>query len=145
MPLGETLKQLAKILPLRRKPGSKPRAPHLSVRQVQVVDCIAAGMSDPDIADALQLKVGTVRVYISVIYHKLFNLPSNSRVAVAVRAARSRYVCPHCGAPGPDLWLTLRGSDADVARETTPAYAVGQVSGVLDSHPAGRIPFMDSD
>jgi DNA-binding NarL/FixJ family response regulator len=108
MALGEVLKQLSKALPIRRKPGPKPWPLHLSPREIKVVDCIASGMTDKDIAYALRLTIATVKVYISVIYRKLLHLPGNSRVGVALRVAKSRYVCPHCGAEGPDLWLTLR-------------------------------------
>ena len=108
MPLGETLKQLAKLLPVRHKPGPAKWGLHLSPRELTVVECIADGMTDKDIAYALHLTIATTKVYISLIYRKLLHLPGNARVGVALRVAKSRYVCPQCGAEGPDLWLTLR-------------------------------------
>jgi DNA-binding NarL/FixJ family response regulator len=73
---GETMitREVAKTLFARATTGSAFRKENeygLSEREAQVLQCIAQGLSNRDIADKLYLSLGTVKNYISSIYSKL--------------------------------------------------------------------------
>jgi DNA-binding NarL/FixJ family response regulator len=61
-------------------------------RQRDVIALVARGASDKDIAAALGLAYGTVKVYLARIYEDLgIGGTGNNRVKLALYAVRSRY------------------------------------------------------
>lgn len=70
--------------PSRRAAGERT---HLSAREIEVIELIAKGLSNKDIASQLYLSVRTVEAHVS---HILDKLGVSSRTAVAARFAASR-------------------------------------------------------
>jgi DNA-binding NarL/FixJ family response regulator len=69
-----TKKALNKITLMKRFPGqfleTKEKYPVFSSTERNIVECIAQGLSDDEIAFNLNLSTGTIRNYIAVIKHK---------------------------------------------------------------------------
>ena len=70
----------------RRAVGPAPPAARLSEREHQVLDRLAEGASNQDIADALHISPGTVRKHLENIYAKL---EVTSRMAALARTGRT--------------------------------------------------------
>lgn len=83
--LASTLKTLEKLS------NSTPDSPQkgLTERQVEIVKCIAEGLSNKQIAYKLNLKEGTVKVHITVI---LKTLNVKNRTAAIIEASRRGYI-----------------------------------------------------
>jgi DNA-binding CsgD family transcriptional regulator len=63
--LGPVLQRLARERPTPRLPAS------LTVTERRILTCVAAGLSNPDIAEQLAVARGTVRKHLENIYRKL--------------------------------------------------------------------------
>ena len=77
-------------------------AKRLSVREREIVQCLATGMSNKVIARELRLSEPTVKVHVGAILRKL-NLAN--RTKVAVWAANGMNLAPAVVAPGPSADL----------------------------------------
>jgi DNA-binding NarL/FixJ family response regulator len=95
----QATRPLARVEALLRKAGvgrKRPRKPpatrgwgSLSRRELEIVDLIAAGMSNPQIAEQLYISRRTVETHLSNIYRKL-DLTNRTQLATATLDARSR-------------------------------------------------------
>lgn len=75
-----------KVVQSFRQPSSVTRPEEaLSKRETEVLDCVARGFSDKEVAEALGLSVTTVRSYLKTIYSKLH---VHSRLQAVRKAAR---------------------------------------------------------
>lgn len=76
---------------LREPPGGEPVAatPQFSDRQLEILQLLAKGVSNHEIASALFLSEHTVKTHVSSI---LLKLDANNRVQAAVRAVHGRIV-----------------------------------------------------
>ena len=78
----KTLKKLAEKTPDSPQKG-------LTERQIEIVKCIAEGLSNKQIAHKLNLKEGTVKVHITVIL-KILNV--KNRTSAIIEAAKRGYI-----------------------------------------------------
>jgi DNA-binding NarL/FixJ family response regulator len=78
----KTLKKLSEKTPDSPQKG-------LTERQVEIVKCIAEGLSNKQIAYKLNLKEGTVKVHITVIL-KILNV--KNRTSAIIEAAKRGYI-----------------------------------------------------
>jgi DNA-binding NarL/FixJ family response regulator len=75
-----------KVVQSFRQPSPLPRADEgLSKRESEVLDCVARGFTDKEVADALGLSVTTIRSYLKTIYSKLH---VHSRLQAVQKAKR---------------------------------------------------------
>jgi DNA-binding NarL/FixJ family response regulator len=75
-----------KVVQSFRQPSPTPRADEgLSKRESEVLDCVARGFTDKEVADALGLSVTTIRSYLKTIYSKLH---VHSRLQAVQKAKR---------------------------------------------------------
>lgn len=79
------LKTLEKITKSTPKPDSKG----LTARQIDIVKCIAEGLSNKQIAYKLNLTEGTIKVHITIIL-KLLNV--KNRTSAVIEAAKRGYI-----------------------------------------------------
>ena len=84
----ETVSNSACALPITSSPPRSPLAPEvasLSPRQREVFSLLVQGSSNKEIARALNMRVGTVKIHVASIFHKL---GVTSRTAAAVAGVR---------------------------------------------------------
>jgi len=65
------------------KRGSPPRTGDLTTREKEILDLLATGLSNKEMAQILQITKGTVKVYVSKIFRKL---DVSNRTEAAIRA-----------------------------------------------------------
>ena len=70
---------------IRRILREDPPAPPLSPRQMQILDCIVRGLSNPDISKALDISVPMVAEHITAIFQKLGVANRAEAVTIALR------------------------------------------------------------
>ena len=66
----------------------EPRTPHLTRREIEIGELIAAGLSNKAIGAKLMLTEGTVKTYASRMYRKLRDLDKQDQMTNRVAAAR---------------------------------------------------------
>lgn len=71
----------------------------LSPRQVQIVRCIVAGMSDKRIALDMDMSVATVRTHVSRLFKKLNIENRNELILLVFRHFRAVYPDVRCDGP----------------------------------------------
>jgi DNA-binding CsgD family transcriptional regulator len=84
----KTVANSARALPVTSSPPRSPLAPEvasLSPRQREVLSLLVQGSSNKEIARALNMRVGTVKIHVTSIFHKL---GVTSRTAAAVAGVR---------------------------------------------------------
>jgi DNA-binding CsgD family transcriptional regulator len=72
-------------------PVGRPARDELTAREVEVLSCLAAGMSNKQVASALGISIRTVTVHVSNLLRKT---RSSSRTEAALWAVRHRLVSP---------------------------------------------------
>ena len=70
---------------IRAQLAAEPPLPPLSPRQLDVLQSITRGLSNPDIAQALGIDMATVKTHIAKIFEKLGVANRSEAVAVALR------------------------------------------------------------
>jgi ATP/maltotriose-dependent transcriptional regulator MalT len=70
---------------LAARPDSAPAGPQLSAREIEVLRLVAAGHSNPEIAEALFISLRTVTTHLTHIYDKLDVEGRAEAVALAIR------------------------------------------------------------
>ena len=79
-----------KVIQLLRQPSDQGLAEEaLSLREVEVLKCVAHGMANQEIARELKIKEGTVRIHVGHILNKL---QLTNRTQAALYALRKGYV-----------------------------------------------------
>lgn len=73
--------------------------PHLPPRQRQVLDLVAEGKSNKQIARDLGLSCGTIKVHLALLF-KTLGVTTRSAAAVSLvrhlQAQAQTHCCPHC-------------------------------------------------
>lgn len=73
--------------------------PHLPPRQRQVLDLVAEGKSNKEIARDLGLSCGTIKVHLALLF-KTLGVTTRSAAAVSLvrhlQAQAQAHQCPHC-------------------------------------------------
>jgi DNA-binding NarL/FixJ family response regulator len=81
--------QTSNLKPNLPKPNDEPLIEKLTEREMEILQLIAQGLSNKEIAGQLYLSEGTVRNYVSAIMDKLH---ANDRTQVVIKAAKRKMV-----------------------------------------------------
>lgn len=87
--VGGLLRRLRNLPSLGNKSSEAPPAPTLTVRELQIINLISAGLSNKDIARRLNIGVATTKSHVHNLFGKL-NLQRRSQAALWMREQRDR-------------------------------------------------------
>jgi len=87
--VGGLLRRLRNLPRLGNEASEAPTAPTLTVRELQIINLISAGLSNKDIARRLNIGVATTKSHVHNLFGKL-NLQRRSQAALWMREQRDR-------------------------------------------------------
>ena len=87
--VGGLLRRLHNLPRLGNESSEAPPAPTLTVRELQIINLISAGLSNKDIARRLNIGVATTKSHVHNLFGKL-NLQRRSQAALWMREQRDR-------------------------------------------------------